>query len=73
MQELVKSPLPGRITRICVQEGDKVKKGDLLFILESMKMINEIVSTDDGVVTKIFANENTHAPMRSDVLEIEIK
>ena len=39
-----------------VKVGDKVKKGDVLCILEAMKVMNEITATGDGVVAKIYAS-----------------
>jgi biotin carboxyl carrier protein len=48
-----RSPLPGKVLEINVNKGDIVKKGDLLMLLEAMKMENEIVSTFDGVIREI--------------------
>ena len=47
----IKSPIPGTVLNIKVTNGQSVKKGQLLLILESMKMENEIVATVDGKVT----------------------
>ncbi|MDN3668376.1 acetyl-CoA carboxylase biotin carboxyl carrier protein subunit [Echinicola jeungdonensis] len=47
------APMPGLIFEIRVKEGDKVKKGDPLLILEAMKMENIIKSPGDGEVKKI--------------------
>jgi biotin carboxyl carrier protein len=69
--ELVKSPLPGRILNISVSEGQEVKKGQVLFVLESMKMHNEIVSDISGIVSKIFIEEDSSVPMDANILEIE--
>lgn len=49
----IKAPMPGRIVSIKVQHGDEVKKGDLVLILESMKMENNILSPRDGIVEKV--------------------
>jgi len=46
----VKSPMPGTILKINVVKGDNVKKGDVILVLEAMKMENEIVSPSDGKV-----------------------
>lgn len=51
--EPLKAPMPGTIFDIKVTQGASVKKGDVLFILEAMKMENEITATKDGVVTQI--------------------
>lgn len=52
-QEVVEAPMPGNIWKIEVKEGDTVKAGDILLILEAMKMENEILAPRDGVVASI--------------------
>lgn len=49
----IKCPMPGTILDIPVAQGASVKKGDILMILEAMKMENEILSPADGVVAQI--------------------
>lgn len=49
----VNSPLPGSVISVAVKEGQVVKKGDTLLVLESMKMENPIMADCDGTVTKI--------------------
>ncbi|MEM2028827.1 MAG: biotin/lipoyl-containing protein [Candidatus Bathyarchaeia archaeon] len=49
----VSAPMPGKILRVNVKEGDSVSKGDLLLILEAMKMENEIFAPSSGVVKRI--------------------
>ncbi len=51
--EKVVSPLPGVILDIAVKEGDTVKRGDKVCILEAMKMENVIEATADGVIKEI--------------------
>ena len=51
--EAIKAPMPGTILNIKISEGVKVKKGDVLFILEAMKMENEIMAPKDGTVIQI--------------------
>ena len=51
--ETVKAPMPGNILAVNVENGANVKKGDVLLILEAMKMENEIVSPCDGTVSSI--------------------
>ena len=53
--ESIKAPMPGTILDIKISAGSKVKKGDVIFILEAMKMENEIVSPSDGTVVQIQA------------------
>lgn len=51
--EPVNAPMPGNILRIDVKEGDKVKAGQTLLILEAMKMENEIAAPKDGTVVQV--------------------
>lgn len=55
-QEIIEAPLTGKIIKVEVKQGDKVKEGDTLVILESMKMENPIVATIDGTVAKVSVN-----------------
>ena len=51
--EVVKSPMPGNILKINVTQGQKVNEGDVIIILEAMKMENEIVATRSGTIAQI--------------------
>lgn len=55
--EAITSPMPGNILKVMVKAGDSVKKGQVLLILEAMKMENEIVAPKDGVVQAVNVNE----------------
>ena len=50
----VKAPMPGRIVDVLVSDNQEVKKGDVLVILESMKMENEILAPKDGIIDTVF-------------------
>lgn len=50
----VRSLLPGNVQQIFVKNGEAVKKGEILMVLETMKMENEIFSEEDGVIDKVF-------------------
>lgn len=52
--EFVKSPMQGNVLSVNVKKGDRVSKGDVLLILEAMKMENEIISNVSGVVNDVF-------------------
>ena len=52
------APMAGTILRILVKEGQTVKKGENLIVLEAMKMENEIVADKDGVIRSILVKAN---------------
>ncbi|MDR1461427.1 MAG: biotin/lipoyl-binding protein [Campylobacteraceae bacterium] len=53
----IKAELPGSVSKIFVKEGDSVKEGQILFLLEAMKMETEISASKDGVIAKIFVSQ----------------
>lgn len=57
--EPVKAPMPGTIVDIKVNVGSKVTKGQMLFILEAMKMENEIFSPCDGTIAQILVSKGS--------------
>lgn len=67
----VKAPMQGTILSVNVKNGDAVKKGQVLFILEAMKMENEIMAGDDGVVTSVCVD--TGAAVQNGTLLCTIK
>ncbi len=63
----IPAPMPGKVLAIKVKVGDAVKKGDVMMILEAMKMENEIVALEDGTVASIDVSEGAMVEA-SDVL-----
>ena len=57
--ESVKAPMPGNILKVCVAPGQAVKEGDLLVILEAMKMENEIFAPKSGTVAQILVQKGS--------------
>lgn len=53
-KEMITSPLPGNVLKVEVEPNSKVKRGDILIIIEAMKMENNILAPHDGVVEKVF-------------------
>ena len=51
----IKAPMPGTLIKVNVKAGDAVKKGDVLCVLEAMKMENDILAPADGVVATVEA------------------
>ena len=54
---VVKAPMPGLVLRIIAKEGDTVKKGDGILVLEAMKMENVIKADGDGIIKRICVSE----------------
>jgi len=50
---ILKAPMPGLVVAIPVSEGQEVKKGQVILILESMKMQNELKSPRDGIINRV--------------------
>lgn len=67
----IKSPLPGVILEIKVKEGDMVKRGQTLLILEAMKMENDIKADRDGKVTSIKVSKGESILEGTDLIIIE--
>ena len=57
--EVVKSPMPGNVLKINVQQGQKVNEGDVLIVLEAMKMENDIVAPKTGTVAQLVVSKGT--------------
>jgi len=56
------SEIPGTVIKVYVEEGQKVKEGELMMVLEAMKMKNKIYFLEDGTVKKIYVNEDEKIP-----------
>src|SRR3990172_3705974 len=68
---VLRAPMPGLIVNVPVSEGQDVKKGDVLVILESMKMQNELKSPRDGKVTRVQAKPGNSVEQRQTILSVE--
>ena len=53
----VKAPMPGTILKVNCKAGDKIKKGDVLCVLEAMKMENDIKASEDGTVSAVHVTQ----------------
>ncbi len=63
----VEAPLPGTIIKVNIKEGDDVKKGQVIMIMEAMKMENNILAEREGTVKKIHVAEGDSV-LQGDVL-----
>ena len=66
----IKAPLPGLILDIFVKIGDTVKAGQDLFVMESMKMENQVQAPHDGTVAKIYINRGDSVAEGDMLLEL---
>ncbi len=66
--EPVNSPMPGTILRVEVAQGAAVKEGQLLVVLEAMKMENEILAPKDGTVTQVVVMKGSHVETGSPLI-----
>ena len=64
-------PMPGKVVDIKVKQADKVKKGEVLFILEAMKMQNEICSPCDGTISDISMQVGDNVDNQSTLMKIK--
>ena len=69
----VKSPMPGRVIKLCVREGDEVRRNQTLVVVEAMKMENEIQSPADGTVKTIHTSVGELVDSEKPLIEIESK
>lgn len=69
--ESINSPMPGTVLDIRVKVGDKVKSGQILLILEAMKMENEIFAPSDGVITQIAVSKGATVATNDILLKIQ--
>ncbi len=67
----IAAPMPGKVIKFCVSEGDKVRKNQTLAVVEAMKMENELKSPGDGKVKKIYAAAGDMVDTSKPLLEIE--
>ena len=63
--------IPGTITKICVKEGEVVKKGDNLLVMEAMKMLNIIEIPRDSTIKKIHVKNGDKIPKGYLLVEVE--
>ncbi len=66
----LKAPMPGLVVDIPVSDGHEVKEGDVLIILESMKMQNELKSPRDGVIARMRVNVGDNVERRQTLLSV---
>ncbi|MEA3202954.1 MAG: pyruvate carboxylase [Thermoplasmata archaeon] len=67
----IKPPMPGKVVEVKVKEGQQVAAGDVLCVLEAMKMQNDLKSPLAGKVTRVHVHDGTNVEAGTILLEIE--
>lgn len=67
----IKAPMPGKVVRVVVGEGEKVRKNQTLAIVEAMKMENEIKAAVEGIIKKIYVAEGELVDSEKPLIELE--
>lgn len=67
----IKPPMPGKIVSLAVEEGAEVKAGQLLLVLEAMKMQNEILAPGPGTVKKVHVKPGQNVEAKDILVELE--
>ncbi|HUR62161.1 MAG TPA: biotin/lipoyl-containing protein [Candidatus Thermoplasmatota archaeon] len=67
----IKPPMPGKVVEVKVKEGQTVAAGDVLVVLEAMKMQNDLKAPMAGTVTKVHVHDGTNVEATTVLLEIE--
>ena len=66
----INAPMTGKIIEINVSEGEAVAVGDVLVVIESMKMENEVFSQHDGTLSKLMVEDDQNVSEGDPMLEI---
>jgi len=67
----VKAPMPGKVLSVVVNEGDEVKKGDAILILEAMKMENVLKAEGDCIIKKVLVNIQESVEKNQILIELD--
>lgn len=70
-ENIVKAAIPGTIMEVLVKEGQQVKRGDALCVLDSMKMNNTICASNDGIVKKVCVSKGQSVGKDAIMFEFE--
>lgn len=63
--------IPGTIMKVLVKEGQKVKKGDILLVLQAMKMDNRLLALRNGTVKKVYVKQGETVPKQHLLIELK--
>jgi propionyl-CoA carboxylase alpha chain len=69
LSKFLLSPMPGLLVRLSVKEGDEVKAGEEIAVVEAMKMENSLRAAADGVVSKVLARQGESLMVDQPIIE----
>jgi biotin carboxyl carrier protein len=69
--KIVTAPLPGKVLKVNVAPGSKIKKGDVLMTIEAMKMENEILASMNGTINRVFVETGKNVETKEKLFEFE--
>ena len=67
----ITSPMPGKVVKVLVSEGDPVQKGETVLIISAMKMESEYKAPKDGIVKKVFVKADDTVDSNQVLIELE--
>ncbi|MDP6301197.1 MAG: acetyl-CoA carboxylase biotin carboxyl carrier protein subunit [SAR202 cluster bacterium] len=67
--KVINSPMTGKVIEIAVKDGATVSEGDLLIVIESMKMENELFADQDGTIAKILVEDEQNVSENDPLVE----
>lgn len=67
----IKAPMPGLILEVMAKEGDQVKEGDYLLVLEAMKMENTLTAPGDGIIKSVHVEKGQTVDKNQLLIELE--
>ncbi len=70
-EKILSAPMPAKVIKVNCKAGEKVKQGDVLVIIEAMKMENEILSPGDGTIKDVMVEEGTNVSQDERMITFE--
>jgi len=69
---MIRAPIPGEIRKILVKPGGSIKEGDIVLVIEAMKMENNIVTSASGRIKEVFIKEGEVVKLNQALVSIEV-